>query len=169
MHPRELFPRSECACAGCVACCKAMPGMLVPGDVERIERTLPTLWPSQYLVASEGALVVYRGEAVRIPTIVPAQKPDGSCVFLDDQDRCTIHAVAPYGCTHFDVHQSKAESDARSTAGLWTILTDASVCYFALWKLLVQQGRTAPPLKVRRARLQRLLLEVHNDATRDAG
>ncbi len=170
MHPRELFPRSECACAGCVACCKAMPGMLIPGDAERIEIAQPTLSPN--LVASEGALVVYRGEAMRIPTIVPAQKSDGSCVFLDDQDRCTIHAVAPYGCSHFDTHQSRSGSDggdARSSAGLQAIVQDASGDYVRLWTYLIEQGCTAPPLKVRRTRLQRLLLEVQNDATRDAG
>src|SRR5688500_18711311 len=111
MNPRDQFQRSKCDCAGCVACCKAMPGMLIPGDAERIESTRPKLFPSEYLVASAGALVVYRGKPMRIPTIVPAQKPDGSCVFFDDQDRCTIHGVAPYGCSHFDTHQSRSGSD----------------------------------------------------------
>jgi Fe-S-cluster containining protein len=172
MNPRDQFPRSECACAGCVACCKAMPGMLIPGDVERIESVQPELWPRQYLVASEGALVVYQGQPMRIPTVVPAQKPDGSCVFLDDQDRCTIHAVAPYGCSHFDTHQSRSGrdgGDARSCAGLQAIVQDTSGNYVRLWKYLVEQGCTAPPLQERRARLERLLLEVQDDATRDIG
>ena len=137
-----------------------------------IERTRPKLWPSEYLAASDGALVIYRGQPMRIPTIVPAQKPDGSCVFLDEQDRCTIHAVAPYGCSHFDTHQSRSGrngADARSSAGLQAILQDASGNYVRLWTYLVEKGCTAPPLQVRRERLERMLLEVQNDATRDVG
>jgi hypothetical protein len=146
--------------------------MLIPGDVECIESTRPKLWPSEYLAASEGALVVYRGEVMRIPTIVPAQKPDGSCVLLDEQDRCTIHAVAPYGCSHFDTHQSRSGSDggdARSSAGLQAIVQDTSGDYLRLWTYLVEQGRTAPPLQERRGRLEQLLREVLDDATRNVG
>lgn len=170
MNPRDLFPRSKCACAGCVACCKAMPGMLIPGNAERIGSARPALFPSEYLVASDGALVIYQGRPMRIPTIVPAQKPDGSCVFLDEMDRCTIHAIAPFGCTHFDTHQSRSGrggADARSSAGLQAILQDTSGNYLRLWKYLARLGCTAPPLQERRERLERLLKEVRNDAARN--
>lgn len=169
MHPRDQFLRSHCACAGCVACCKAMPGMLIPGDAERIQSAQPQLLPSECLAASDGALVVYRGQPMRIPTIVPAQKPDGSCVFLDDRDRCTVHAVAPFGCSHFDTHQSRGGRDGgdhRSSAGLQSILADTSGNYIHLWQHLVELGCTAPPLQERRERLERMLREVTNDATR---
>jgi Fe-S-cluster containining protein len=141
MNPRDEFPRTRCACTQCVACCKSMPGMLIPGDPERIlaHASLPNdavlsvqELSRQFFVASEGAQVILRGQPMRIPTIVPAQQSDGRCVFLDASGRCTIHAFAPYGCSHFDTHQSQQEGDARSAAGLRAILSDRGGAYLAL-------------------------------------
>jgi hypothetical protein len=25
---------------------------------------------------------------------------------LDEEDRCRVHSVSPYGCSHFDAHQT---------------------------------------------------------------
>ena len=166
MNPRDEFPRTQCACTQCIACCKTMPGMLIPGDPERILAHAPlpqdAVIPAQQLAqqffaASECALMVYQGQPLRIPTIVPAQNPDGHCVFLDADDRCCIHAFAPYGCSHFDTHQSRQEGDARSVAGLRAILTDRSGAYYGLWRFLLQQDRVASPLALRRAKLQAIL------------
>jgi Fe-S-cluster containining protein len=66
--------------------------------------------------ASKGCVARLRdgGRIVRIGTITPRQKPDGRCVFLDQDDRCLIHEVAPFGCAYFDPHMPKAEADKRS-------------------------------------------------------
>lgn len=166
MNPRDEFPRTSCACPQCVACCKSMPGMLIPGDPERIlahaplphDAVLSTQELSrQFFVASEGAQVILQGQALRIPTIVPAQQLDGRCVFLDATDRCTIHAFAPYGCAHFDTHQSQQEGDARAAAGLRAILNDRGGAYYAMWHFLLREGCTASPLRLRRSNLQAML------------
>jgi Fe-S-cluster containining protein len=116
MMTQSLFERTTCACERCKACCKRQPGSLIPGDYERIkqhlgatEETMRTLfW------ASPGALAkTWLGKLIRIGTITPQYKK-GRCVFLDENDRCRIHAVAPFGCSHFDTHMSWSEGQKRS-------------------------------------------------------
>ena len=109
--------RTICACEECVACCRRQPGALAPGDFERIAEHLQET-PAQamrWFRASPGALVKdsFTGQLFRIGTITPHFE-HGRCVFLDEQDRCRIHAVAPFGCSHFDTHMGLAESLRRS-------------------------------------------------------
>ncbi len=107
------FKRTVCACSKCVACCKRQPGPLAPGDVERIEAFLgePV---EKYLVASRGSLVknLLTGIARWVGTITP-RFAKGRCVFLDVDDRCKIHPVAPFGCAYFDTHQGNSEGQRR--------------------------------------------------------
>lgn len=46
-----------------------------------------------------------------IGSITPRSQ-GGRCVFLDEQDRCRIHAVAPFGCAYYDTHMDVAEATA---------------------------------------------------------
>jgi Fe-S-cluster containining protein len=149
--------------------------MLIPGDAERILAHAPLPQDAalsaqelcrRFFAASEGARVIVQGRAMRIPTIVPAQQPDGRCVFLDASDRCTIHAFAPYGCSHFDIHQSPSEGEARSAAGLLAILNDRGGTYYSLWHFLLRAGCTAAPLRVRRSNLQAMLTPKPLEETR---
>jgi Fe-S-cluster containining protein len=115
------FTRTTCACATCVQCCKDQPGSLVPGDLERIAAHLgePVDAARRHFVASPGALVgdSQTGRVFRIGTITPAYE-HGRCVFLDEHDRCRVHAVAPAGCAYFDTHQSREEGQRR---GAWLV------------------------------------------------
>ena len=119
------FERTVCACENCRACCKRQPGSLVPGDLERIalytsktqglpyevafEQVKKQLW------ASPGALVLNTatGRVERVGTITPRYRK-GRCVFLDENERCTIHAVAPAGCAYFDTHMPRGQAQMRS-------------------------------------------------------
>ena len=115
------FNRTSCACAECTRCCKRQPGPLVSGDFERIQAHLNASDAEMrsLFCASPGALVktAADGKVHRIGSIVPRMRK-GRCVFLDENDRCKIHAVAPFGCSHFDTHMSKQTAHARS---LWLI------------------------------------------------
>jgi len=127
------FPRTTCACVKCVQCCKRQPGPLVPGDLERIaefrgetlDEAKKNFW------ASPGALVKdMMGTVGRVGTITPKyDRRKKRCVFLDDNDRCTIHPVAPAGCGLFDVHMPVAEAHERS---LWVIRQQMTPEYKAL-------------------------------------
>src|SRR5258708_4879591 len=101
------FERTVCACRECVQCCKDQPGPLMPGDFERIAEFLGET-PEQaqsHFWASPGAMAKVKetGEIIKIGTITP-KREKGRCVFLDENDRCKIHPVAPFGCAYFDTH-----------------------------------------------------------------
>jgi len=93
------------------------PGPLIPGDFERIAEHLgeDTETAKQHFVASPGAIVrdMISGKVKRIGTITP-KSVKGRCVFLDKDNRCTIHKVAPFGCAYFDAHMSDDVADPRS-------------------------------------------------------
>jgi Fe-S-cluster containining protein len=123
------FTRTSCACTDCTKLCKRQPGPLVDGDLDRILDYIIVKMPpiemltrdelaQKFFCASPGALVkISDGSTHRVGTIVPQMKR-GRCVFLDENDRCKIHAVAPFGCSHFDTHMSRERAHARS---IWAI------------------------------------------------
>lgn len=124
------YDRTVCACPACVAYCTSRPGYLIPSDLDRIP------WLDR-LRASKGALVGTRdGRRWRIGTITPAMD-GGRCVFLDAEDRCTIHAQAPFGCAYFDAHMTPAAADQRSAWGLRQV--QASPTYQAVRAVLVER------------------------------
>ena len=120
------FERVVCDCAEDVELCRR-PSYLIPGDIFAIgeflvkEGRITTVAEVfQFLRASKGAVVgeAATGKRFRIGTITPKVKDDGWCVFLTPDKRCSIHAVAPFGCAFFSVHMDKIEGDVRSMWGL---------------------------------------------------
>jgi Fe-S-cluster containining protein len=126
MEQQHNFARTVCACDNCKACCKRQPGPLAPGDMERIASWLAERQGTTYeialcqvkrqLWASPGALVrdLITGQTRRIGSITPRYRK-GRCVFLDDEERCTIHPVAPFGCAFFDTHMDQVTAQERSS------------------------------------------------------
>ena len=168
--PTEAFERTTCDCQKCKCGCKAMPGFLVPDDVEDIGRHLgiepatPAAWEfiRNNFVASEGTVAgkmnpfTLQVETFRIPTIVPAQNPDGRCVFLSADDRCTIHKASPYGCRMFSVCEPRTEEQtARLHAGMAEICKNPG--YHVLHHMLESEGKVCAPLFVRKGKLCALL------------
>ena len=119
------FTRTTCACDRCRACCKRQPGAFAHGEIERLVehiaekqkcgRELAFQFVKAQVWASPGALVkdTSTGRTHRIGSITPRFKR-GRCVFLDENERCTIHAVAPFGCAMFDTHMDNATAHPRS-------------------------------------------------------
>jgi Fe-S-cluster containining protein len=156
------FDRSVCPCAECVNNCRHIPGYLIPADVGRIARHLGLTnlveFAFSYLLASPGATVMRAGRVFQIPTLVPRRKEDGSCVFLDERNRCRIHEVSPFGCAFFDAHQSDAEAQRRSGRGLQEVaghwaMSPNTHAYTVIWKLLCAAGMRAVPAHVARQRM----------------
>src|SRR5262245_26676119 len=98
-------PRSTCDCVECVMNCRYMPGHLIPADLDRLLEGVadPGKWAEDNLLASPGALAMNTttGRTFRIRTLVPAVKPDGSCIHLTEDRKCAIHENAPFGCAFF--------------------------------------------------------------------
>lgn len=127
-----MFTRTVCACKECTDCCKRQPGPLAPGDLERIAEHLgETLEEAKaHFWASPGATVVAVASRriFQIGSITPRLE-HGRCVFLDDEDRCKVHAVAPAGCAYFDTHMGSEEAQRR---GLWLLRQTATAAYQVL-------------------------------------
>jgi Fe-S-cluster containining protein len=169
------FRRTKCGCGDCTINCKYLPGYLLPEDLVRIARSLGYANLGQFafdhLLASPGATVMSEGRVFQIPTLVPRRKEDGSCKFLDEKSRCTIHAVSPYGCAFFDAHQSGAEADRRSSRGLQEIARHwaggaGPSAYVLLWRLLYAAGLRAIPAQVARAKMREEIEAAQMDPKR---
>ena len=168
--------RTVCACSDCVANCRFVPGALIPADLNRISEYLGESDLTQFaldnLLASPGAIIYTRSGLVRIRTLVPARKTDGACRFLTDEDRCSIHAVAPFSCALFDCRQSREEADSLSLRGLMEIATawQRGDLYAQLWLMLYHNGRIAPsPIDARAKMRAALVAEEHAGESRPAG
>jgi Fe-S-cluster containining protein len=155
------FCRTRCDCIECTRNCRNIPGYLIPADLDRMHDHLAPdqdlrHWAAQHLLASPGALVVRDGCAFRIPTLVPARRPDGACIFLTATGRCSIHAVSPFGCAFFDSHMPDSECDRRSKHGLRAVLDawETGVSYTRLWIALAGDGLVAPAPEVARQQLR---------------
>lgn len=153
------FERTVCACGECTINCHFIPGYLIPADLERIAARLGyddlIEFAVNNLLASPGATVLDGGQVRQIPTLVPARRDDGACLFLDGQDCCSIHGDSPFGCAFFDVHQTKKEADCRSGYGLAAIdrAWREGHSYAQIWLLLEMLGLTAPSPAAARTRM----------------
>lgn len=156
------FERTVCDCNDCKECCRHMSGVLHPDDLkpmmELLGHTSLLAFARENLMASPGAIALDRttGRRINIPTLVPARKEDGRCIFLNDKEQCMIHAVAPFGCAFFDTHMGMREGDRRSNY-LHTSIQNAhkyNTEYAYVWRKLKQMGRMVPGPEVCRERMQ---------------
>lgn len=148
-----------------------MPGGLIPDDLTRIQEYVgdrSVEFVLSHFVASEGAKVmkVIDGQPAvfNIPSLVPAQQPDGRCVFLTANDKCGIHPVAPFGCSHCDTHMTAEECDRRMTFCVTqqAMAHCSGTIYAKTWQLLHDLNLRAKPLVERRADMKALM----NDPSR---
>ncbi|MDY0314160.1 MAG: YkgJ family cysteine cluster protein [Bacteroidales bacterium] len=147
------YERTICSCEKCRSFCKKMPGYLIPDDIYRIYKELNKQRDSNIsigdlLSASPGAIVQTQGSIFRTPTIVPSRSVNNFCIFLDNDEKCSIHSIAPYGCAYFDDHMSKEEADERSRLGLSLIMKNS--LYKMIWNFLWEEGlRSKGPEELR--------------------
>jgi hypothetical protein len=145
------FERTICDCDECKLNCRYLPGYLIPADLDRVRFLVAPNqdlfeWARKHLLASPGAKVMSNGRLFRIPTLVPARKAEGGCIFLTGDGGCGIHAVAPFGCAFFDHYQLRGEADRRSLRGLEAVAAtwaDGEV-YAQVWLALDGAGLKAP-------------------------
>jgi Fe-S-cluster containining protein len=162
------YKRIVCACPSCVQCCRTLPGYLIPSDLRRIAERLNESDMARFafdnLLASPGAIVAANGECFSIPTLVPTRGMDGACRFLQN-DRCAIHAEAPFGCSFFSTEQSKEESDTISARGLMEIAKAwrRGDLYARLWLMLYHAGRVAPSPLEARAKMRAVIENTADD------
>jgi Fe-S-cluster containining protein len=153
----EQIERTTCDCQTCKAFCRTSPGDLAPGDVERIAEYLGVEPSDHFLHANFVACRDHKlrvdNKELTIPTIIPAQKPDGRCVFLTSDERCSIHPVAPFGCAKFNACEADIHADyERMVAMLRTVFGEDAGAYLMQWAKLETRGHVAEPLEKRQTK-----------------
>lgn len=150
--------RKVCDCKMCATNCRFMPGYLIPADLTRMApldqgMDMVLAWAETNLLASPGAVVMVSGQQHRLPTLVPRTKPDGSCIHLDSNNRCGIHAVSPFGCAFFDC---KADDFDLSAKGLREIAREWTrpSWYSTIWAHLDKLGLRQVSGEVLRGRMR---------------
>ena len=105
----------NCSCRECVSACRTDPGRLVPDDVGKLSRLLgisPRDFENDYSVrvpaVSNGHTAYALAPAKRKGRRFVAEpgstvsdsyaEEKGQCIFLDDNDRCSVHAAKPFEC-----------------------------------------------------------------------
>lgn len=120
------FKPTTCTCREDRQNCMEQPGHLLPGQLAEILDYLkvPLSRAAEFFWNSPGMLLGRAGRVFRIRTITPRLE-NGKCVFYKNE-RCTIHAVAPYGCRYFDVHMRSAKGQKRASWGATFIIEHAT-------------------------------------------
>lgn len=174
MTVRDKYERTTCACSKCVVACEHMPGMLAPGDLELLcpldlSPEDSDAWLREHFEASPGALVMHGSQMMRIHTIVPKLAP-GGCVFLKEQ-RCTVHAKAPFGCAFLDMHMAEGPGNQRVRDALLAIIDDFQKggSYSRAWIRLQNTGNTAKPTEERRAKLTAAVKAIEDPDGKNRG
>ena len=91
-------------CRGCGACCRIKNGIVRVGDAE-IMRI------AAFLGMSEQAFIDRETEiAPDRRGLVLKSRPDESCVYLTDDNRCRIHPVKPDKCRTFPLEWTNPDS-----------------------------------------------------------
>lgn len=157
------FQRTVAADPSDILNCKCMPGMLVAADIERMAAPAGAAdvlgWAKENLLASPGAIATQAGRVFRIRTLVPARQANGSCRFLDANDRCTIHADAPFGCAFVDSQMDRDDAELRVVAAMKSVMESwrrQDDGYADLWNILNAMGRVAPGPEVCRKAMDRV-------------
>jgi len=127
-HSKPPFKPTICSCQNDQASCKRQPGHLLPGQMKTILAAIGASMAEagRWFWNSPGMLLgnSETGKTFRIRTITPRFE-NGRCVFYEPiLGRCSIHAVAPFGCRYFDVHMKNKEAQRRARWGVRQILDD---------------------------------------------
>lgn len=112
----------------------------------------PFIWAESNLLASPGALAMAAGKLFRIPTLVPATKPDGSCIHLNANQFCDIWEVSPFGCAFFSC---EPEVPGLAHHGLAAIMAaEPGNLYQLIWEYLHARGKRQHSPDILRARMR---------------
>ena len=140
-NPKIKHVRTCCACKKCTEHCFEKPGYTLPGEIKIIAsylgRTDVEEFTEEHFMASRKTRVLIGDRQYVVPTLSP-KLMDGKCVFLDDNGRCTIHPVSPYGCAYFDHHQDFETANQRVRDGINFLMysmqcTDEGREYLSTW------------------------------------
>lgn len=123
---QQDLSRVECACAKCVNACKDIPGWFLPNEVAEaaaIFKMTEQQFFEKYLTVdywTGDTIFVLRPRTVAEPggEVSPAYPFGHRCVFLDENNRCSIHAAKPHECA-ITYHEIKRNGRPKFIADAW--------------------------------------------------
>jgi Fe-S-cluster containining protein len=130
-----------CTCDKCVNACKSIPGAFAPGEARRLAEakgmTLHELY-SKYLKIDYYIGDPYEADSsdcTEVDMLMPSTEAEDSgvraswgsrfdkspCVFLDENDRCSIHEYKPLECaTAYPCRGPRTAVSFQDLAKMWT-------------------------------------------------
>ena len=101
--------RADCGdCQGCSACCRGMGNSIVldPLDLYRLEKGLHM----DFQTLMNGYIELNVVDGIILPNL-KMNGPQETCAFLDEQERCQIHAIRPGICRLFPLGRIYRENE----------------------------------------------------------
>ena len=124
-----------CTCSRCVGACERTPGIFKPGEAEKaaalIGKPLSEMIGNEividYWIGREGGNVLYyrprkEGDETDADGLVSfgSAFEQGRCAFLDDSNRCRIHAAKPFECrASFSCREQPSRTHKEQAVAAW--------------------------------------------------
>jgi len=111
MELPQLVDTIECSCEGCVSACHKKPGWFIPEEIKPAADSMGLsekeffdkyLAVDYYFSSTEKLFVLAPVTKRSKPGVEYPLDPRGSCIFITDDNKCSIHAFKPYECKHYD-------------------------------------------------------------------
>jgi Fe-S-cluster containining protein len=112
-------------CSSCRAACSHKPGWFLPGEAEKVAEylgvTLAELFKTRLAVDWWEADHNFDTDVFLLAPAIEDEEPGaeypgnprGRCVFLTDDERCSIHAVKPHECRQHWCGEVRSQVDDR--------------------------------------------------------
>lgn len=122
--------RLKCSCEECQTHCRRQSGFLIPSDIEKIAKShsnVNNFWQLQEWAKT--CLEIHPGFHVSTPSgifqlrVLTPRMIEGKCIFLNRDNTCAVHEVAPFGCAFFG-HESKIEAEEKATRGFHLVTVE---------------------------------------------
>lgn len=111
-YDRDDLVRADCGgCRGCSECCRGMGDTVVldPFDLHQLAAGL-LVAPAELL--AQGKIALHVSQGVILPHL-SMNGPKESCVFLNGEGRCSVHAFRPGFCRLFPLGRYYEENGFR--------------------------------------------------------
>lgn len=166
----QKFESDYCSCDQCSSICKFSPGILIPGDIERIaahvneicdDGSVNPQFMQEVFTVSFGVyhprndsfgnqeLSANRNNGKRHmlpPIITPDVLGETGCIFYDGEaGKCSIHTVAPFGCKRLSLC-NEDDSHAEKIQFICDQVSEDEL-YHKQWRVIAK-GKTAEEVEL---------------------
>lgn len=143
-----IFEQSCCDCQQCLRTCTGgKPGALAPGDIaniaDHIGAELSEAFAEKMFTACiDGPRTACESDPdAESPCFRPKTKPDGRCIFLTGDNRCSIYPARPFECSRYNPCDPASGAAAMKALGM---VISKSPAYVQQWWQLKKKEYNTP-------------------------